>query len=266
MSDPRLELLPELTIVSGASRGIGRAIALDAAATGSHVLCLSRSRGCEETAAAIRAAGGGADALPVDLSDVAAAERVIGAWLEGRTFARIGLALTAGALGPSGSLGSTKLEDWDAAYRTNVLGNLAVVKAALPRLLASRFGRLLFFAGGGAAYAYPLFPAYAAAKTALVRVVENLHEDLRDAGDFAVAILAPGAVDTDMLARVRAAGGEVRTTVDIAEPVAFTRAFLSAPRCGFSGRFVHVRDPWPSLLEGTEEPPTPNHWKLRRVE
>jgi NAD(P)-dependent dehydrogenase (short-subunit alcohol dehydrogenase family) len=266
MKDPGPGGLPQLTIVSGASRGIGRAIALDAAKAGSHVLCLSRSRGCEETAAAIRAAGGAADALPVDLSDFAIAERTISAWLEGRSSERLGLALTAGSLGPTGSLASIKLEDWDAAYRTNVLGNLAVVKAALPRLLANRFGRLLFFAGGGAAYAYPLFPAYAAAKTALVRVVENLHEDLKDAGDFAVAILAPGAVDTDMLARVRAAGGEVRTTVDIAEPVASTRAFLSAPRCAFSGGFVHVRDTWPTLLEGAGELPTQNHWKLRRIE
>jgi 3-oxoacyl-[acyl-carrier protein] reductase len=265
MSNPVPGGLPQLTIVSGASRGIGRAIALDAAA-GSHVLCLSRGNGCEQTVAAIRAAGGGADALRVDLSEFPAAERTIAAWLEGRSFERVGLALTAGSLGPTGSLASTELEEWDEAYRTNVLGNLAVVKAALPRLLANRFGRLLFFAGGGAAYAYPLFPAYAAAKTALVRIVENLHEDLKDAGDFAVAILAPGAVDTDMLARVRAAGGEVRTTVDIAEPVAFARAFLSAPRCAFSGGFVHVRDTWPALLDGAGELPTQNHWKLRRVE
>jgi NAD(P)-dependent dehydrogenase (short-subunit alcohol dehydrogenase family) len=141
-----------------------------------------------------------------------------------------------------------------------------VVQACLAAMQANRWGRILFFSGGGAAYAYPLFPAYSIAKTALVRAAENLHEDLRNSGEFAVAILAPGAVETEMLATVRASGAEVRTTVPIEEPVAFVGSFLSSPNCGLSGRFVHVRDRWPEILCGDAKLERDDLWKLRRLE
>jgi 3-oxoacyl-[acyl-carrier protein] reductase len=199
------------------------------------------------------------------LADYSSSGRAIAGWLQTRNHRRIGLVLAAGALGPSGPLWETPLDQWDLAWRTNALGNLAVVQACLPRMRANRFGRLLFFAGGGAAYAYPLFPAYAMAKTALVRAVENLHEDLQAEGDFAVTILAPGAVDTEMLAAVRAQGGEVRTTVAIEEPVNFACSFLAARGRGLSGCFVHVRDTWQPFLDG-ETLPRRDLWKLRRLE
>jgi NADP-dependent 3-hydroxy acid dehydrogenase YdfG len=161
---------------------------------------------------------------------------------------------------------NSNIGDWDRAFKINVLGNLAVARALLPVQIQHRFGRLLFFAGGGAAYAYPMFPAYAASKSALVRIVENLHEDLKDKGDFATAILAPGAVETDTLATVRASGAEVRTTVNISEPTAFAREFILSETCSFSGRFVHVRDTWPQWLNSNQAMPGKDLWKLRRVE
>ena len=258
--------LPDLVIVTGAGRGMGRAIASEIGRRGAAVLCISRTESCLQTAKAIVAAGGAADAIPLDLSDYVKVGEAVAQWIGGRAYKRIGAVLAAGTLGPSGPLWETALEEWDAALRVNLLGNLAVARASMATMRANRFGRLLFFAGGGAAYANPTFPAYAIAKTALVRAVENLHEDLKDAGDFAVAILAPGAVDTEMLARVRAKGGEVRTTVPIEEPVAFACAFLSARECGFSGCFVHVRDEWRPLLEHARKLPKKDLWKLRRVE
>ena len=257
---------PDLVIVTGAGRGMGRAIASEMGRHGAAVLCISRTESCLETAKAIRAAGGTADAIPLDLADYVKVGDVVAQWIGGRTYKRIGAVLAAGTLGPSGPLWETSLEEWDVTLRVNVLGNLAVAHAAMPTMRENRFGRLLFFAGGGAAYANPTFPAYAISKTALVRAVENLHEDLKDAGDFAVAILAPGAVDTEMLAQVRAKGGEVRTTVPMEEPVAFVSAFLSAGDCGFSGCFVHVRDEWRPLLEHARKLPKKDSWKLRRIE
>lgn len=257
---------PDLVIVTGAGRGIGRAIACAMGRCGAAVLCISRTGSCVETAGAIVAAGGAADALQLDLADYVKVGEVVAGWLDARTYKRIGNVLAAGTLGPSGPLWETPLEEWDATLRANLLGNLAVARASMPKMRENHFGRLLFFAGGGAAYANPTFPAYAIAKTALVRAVENLHEDLKDAGDFAVAILAPGAVDTEMLARVRAKGGEVRTTVPMEEPVAFACAFLSARDCGFSGCFIHVRDEWRPLLEHVRKLPKKDLWKLRRVE
>lgn len=255
---------PDLVVVTGAGRGIGRAVAMDQGRR-THVLCLSRSGRAEDTAEAIRSAGGTADALIVDLERPVEAEATVFEWITDRSFQRIAAVFAAGVLGPKGPLESTPIEEWESTFRANVFGNLAIAKALLPSQRATRYGRLLFFGGGGAAYAYPAFPVYAASKAALVRIVENLHEDLKSAGDFATAILAPGAVETDMLASIRASGAEIRTTVGIEEPVAFARAFLAAESCGFSGRFVHVRDRWPELLDGGE-PLAENLWKLRRVE
>lgn len=257
---------PELVIVTGAGRGIGKSIALDFAGQGAQVLCISRSEKVEETAAKIRKAGGKAESLRVDLADFELTGKRVAEWIAGKKYKSIGIVLAAGTLGPSGTLASTSLSEWDFAFRANVLGNLAVAQAVLPAMLEAKFGRMVFFAGGGSAYAYPLFPAYAISKTALVRAVENLHEDLKDAGDFAVAILAPGAVDTEILAAVRAQGGYVKTTVAMEEPVGFVRAFINARTVGFSGAFVHVRDEWAPYLDSGKQPEKKDLWKLRRVE
>jgi NAD(P)-dependent dehydrogenase (short-subunit alcohol dehydrogenase family) len=257
---------PDLVIVTGAGRGIGKHIALEFGKSKATVLCISRSHNTEATAQEIRAAGGTAEALPVDLSDFIETGKQVSAWIAGKSFKRVGIVLAAGVLGPTGNLASTPLAEWDYAFRANVLGNLAVVQAMLPVMLENRFGRVLFFAGGGAAYSYPLFPAYAAAKTALVRAAENLHEDLKDQGDFATVILAPGAVDTDILAAVRAQGGYVKTTVAMEEPVGFAREFISAESVGFSGGFVHVRDTWAEYLNNGKQTEKKDLWKLRRVE
>jgi NAD(P)-dependent dehydrogenase (short-subunit alcohol dehydrogenase family) len=204
--------------------------------------------------------------LVLDLEDFRNAETVIDSWIRKSEFKRIAAVFAAAILGPQGPLIGCSLTDWDRTFRVNVLGNLAVARAILPVQRENRFGRLLFFAGGGAAYAYPVFPAYAATKSALVRIVENLHQDLKDEGDFATAILAPGAVQTDTLAMVRASGAEIRTTVPIAEPVAFAREFILSQYCAFSGCFVHVRDEWRQYLRPETELPKKDLWKLRRVE
>jgi NAD(P)-dependent dehydrogenase (short-subunit alcohol dehydrogenase family) len=156
------------------------------------------------------------------------------------------------------------LDDWARTLQVNLLGNLAVVRALLPRMLENAFGRIVTIAGGGAAYGFPLFSAYALSKVATVRATENLELELRGKGDFMAVCLAPGAMATRMLDSVRAAGAEVRTTVGIAEPVEFVARFIQARSCAFSGRFVHVRDDWRSWMSPTTLPG--EQWLLRRVE
>jgi len=192
----------------------------------------------------------------------------VATWLEGKSYSKIGVALAGGILGPRGPIDSPEasLAAFTDVYAINVTGNLAVLAGLLPRMREHRFGRIIGFAGGGAAYAYPMFPAYAASKAAMVRTIENLAEDLKPAGDFAAVALAPGAVETDMLAEVRKAGAEIRTTVDVAEPARFCTEFLSCDQCGFSGSFVHVRDEWPKLLEKDAKLEPMTKWKLRRTE
>jgi 3-oxoacyl-[acyl-carrier protein] reductase len=256
----------EAAVVTGAGRGIGKAIALDLASQGVHILCVSKS-GARATEQEILSNGGSAECVAMDLNrDPEWTAESIREWTVRHSVTRLGAVLAAGVLGPSGPLAESNLAGWQECFQVNLIGNLAVVQGLLGAMLNSGFGRILAFAGGGSAYAYPLFPAYSASKTAMVRAVENLHKDLEGKGDFAVACLAPGAVATDMLEGVRAAGAEVKTTVNIAEPVRFAREFLACSSCGFSGSFVHVRDNWAAYLNGGQALANDALWKLRRIE
>lgn len=254
-----------IALVTGAGRGIGRAIALALGASGSTVLCISRTSTCISTAEAICNAGGKAAALQLDLADYWAADDVE-RWLH-RTVVNhvpVYVVLAAAELGPARSLLTTVMEEWTRTYRVNVLGNLAVAKATIPYMALA--GRVIALTGGGAASAYPLFPAYAASKVALVRSIENLAEDMKSIKDFSAVALAPGAVDTAMLREVRSAGAEVRTETAVDEAVHFVQMFVASPNAScLSGRFVHVRDDWADVLQGTTML-SPEMWKLRRIE
>jgi len=256
----------ELVVITGAGRGIGRSIAVALGESGRHVLCISQSTKATETAAEICRGGGKADSLVVNIADYEVAEKAISEWVKSSGYKRISTILAAAVLGPSGPLESTPLREWERTLQVNVMGNLAAVRAVLPYQIENQYARILFFAGGGAAYAYPIFPAYAASKTALVRIVENLAVDLEGKGDHAVAILAPGAVATDTLTQVRASGGYVKTVVGIEEPTRFATEFVAAKSCAFSGCFVHVRDTWPEKLNTAGKLSNKELWKLRRVE
>ena len=121
------------------------------------------------------------------------------------------------------------------------------------------------FAGGGSAYAYPAFPAYSISKTAVVREVENLAQDLNDKGDIAVTCIAPGAIETDMLKAVKAAGGAVHTTGNMQDVIVCVKALLGNNAKLLSGRFIHVRDNWQTVLDGQSKI-EPDLWTLRRIE
>lgn len=255
----------EAVIISGAGRGIGRAIALDLATTGTFILCISKSKNCIQAANEITASGGQAEALQLDIKDYEKTERTLLDWSNKINYKKFGLVLAAGILGPKGPTYESSLKEWDDCHKVNVLGNLAIIKSLMPLMLKNRFGRIVTFAGGGAAYPNPTFPAYAETKTAMVRITENINEDLKDKGDFSVVCIGPGAIETDMLKEVRLSGGVIKTTANISEPVNFVRAFLESKTCGFSGSFVHVRNNWIDFLN-TEKEIGDSLWKLRRVE
>jgi fengycin family lipopeptide synthetase B len=257
----------DMVVVTGAGRGIGKAIAVELGSRGVHVFGISKTESVDATRDEIVAQGGSASSLRMDLSgDAEAIRQAVHDRVSRSGLKSVGVVLAAAVLGPTGPLSETSLEAWKECLNVNLFGNLAVAQGCMSTMLSARFGRILALAGGGSAYAYPTFPAYSASKTAMVRAVENLHEDLRNCGDFAVVCLAPGAVETRMLQQVRAAGAVVKTTVDLAEPVRFARQFLFCETCGFSGRFVHVRDDWTPYLDVPNLSPKAETWRLRRIE
>ena len=257
----------EAVVVTGAGRGIGRAIALALGAEGLHTVCVSRTDTAEETRREITSSGGSADAMAVDLADPGATEHALSQWIQASPYRRLGIVLAGGVLGPPVGHATGTLDGWIRTFTVNLVGNLAVVQALTGRMAGPRGrGRVVFFGGGGAAYPNPQFPAYAASKAAVVRTVENLHQGRDPDADLALVCVAPGAVETDMLRELRAAGGPVRTTAPVAEVVGFVGAFLRSPSAtALSGRFVHVRDPWDEVLAGTRVLAA-DEWTLRRIE
>lgn len=160
-----------------------------------------------------------------------------------KTSPNVGIVLCGAQLGNVGEGLDVDLELWDHLYKVNVLGNLAIIQAC-EELIESGKTRIVWFGGGGAASPFQ-FGGYAASKAAVVRTVENLGVEFEKKGyNASIIALAPGAVETDMLAKVKANGGNVKTKTDISEPTDFVRKFLidEINSKGLNGRFMHVRD------------------------
>jgi len=192
-------------MVTGAGRGIGRAIALALAHAGADLILIARTPGeLDETAAQVQALR--RVALPI-LADVSQRDDVRGAVAAG--LARFGqvdiLVNNAGIQPPIGPLVENDPEAWTQAVAVNLFGPFHCSQAVLPGMIARRYGKIINLSGGGATGPRPNFSAYAASKAAVVRLTETLAEEVRPY-HIQVNAIAPGAVNTRMLDEVLAAG------------------------------------------------------------
>lgn len=181
-------------IVTGASSGIGRSLAMLAAKDGWRVLLVARdSEGLEMARDRIRTAGGTAESLLADVVDAATPKRIVDATL--RAFGRIDALVNNAGHGAPGPL----LEQSDAALRTqwetHVAAPLRIARAALPSLRESR-GVLVFVGSGLARCPAPYYGGYCAAKAAIRAASTQLRRELREFG-IAVTYVDPGVVDTN---------------------------------------------------------------------
>ena len=137
-----------IALVTGASRGIGRAAALAYARAGAHVIALARTQGAlEELDDEIRAVGSSATLVPVDLKDMEALDRLGGAIFE--RWAKLDIFLGNGALlGPITPLGHVTPKDWDSVMAVNVTANWRLIRSLDPLLRASDAGRAILMSSG----------------------------------------------------------------------------------------------------------------------
>jgi NAD(P)-dependent dehydrogenase (short-subunit alcohol dehydrogenase family) len=263
-------------LITGAGRGIGKRLALGFAQGGARVALLARSQAELDLAKLeIDQAGGVALRIRADVRDLehlnAAVDRIRAAY--GPVDVLIG---AAGVQGPIGPLVRTKPKAWNEAIEINLIGTVNSCRAVLPSMIERRSGKIILLGGPGSGYTRPYFTAYAASKSAIVRFVECLADEVRD-HNVQVNCMAPGAAYSSMTDEILHAGEELAGAKEIqsAQRVRVTGGeapekqvqlaqFLASDRSNhISGKLIHVNDDWRRL---EHENTKPELYTLRRVQ
>ncbi len=209
------DLAGKTALVTGASRGLGRAMAIALAKAGAHVLALARtSGGLEELDDEIKAAGGQASLIPLDLAEGDGIERLAGALSQ--RFDKLDILIAnAAMLGELAPLPDIAPKIWNATLDLNVTTNWRLIRALDPMLRKSDDARVVFMTSRvGGELARPFWGAYAVSKAALEMLAKTYAEETRNAG-ISVSIIDPGAMRTKM--RAEAMPGEDLETLPAPE-------------------------------------------------
>jgi NAD(P)-dependent dehydrogenase (short-subunit alcohol dehydrogenase family) len=228
-----------IALVTGASRGIGRAVALGLAKAGAHVVITARSLGALESLDdEIQAAGGAATLLQLDL---AKGDRVdqIGPTLFQRWDRLDILVGNAGILGPLSPLGHTTEEGFLSTIDINLNANWRLIRTVDPLLKRSDAGRAIFLTSGAASGKYAYGGAYDASQAGLEALVKTWAEEFANT-PVRVNLINPGATRTHM--RAKAFPGEDPATLPAPEDLVPLFLELASPRCMRNGDVINFRE------------------------
>lgn len=209
-----------IILVTGASKGIGRAAALEIAKAGNHVIAVARS---EKALTALddeilAATNRNATLIPMDLRDMAAIDRLAGALLE--RFGRLdGLLGNAGVLGTLGPLETISPAAFSETVEINFTANWRLIRATHPLLRMSEAGRALFVTTGIVPRPRAFWGVYGASKAALETMIACYADEIEKT-PIRVNLFDPGAVRTEM--RFKAMPGEDPLTLPTPQEVAAT--------------------------------------------
>lgn len=239
-------LAGRVALVTGASRGIGRAVASRLAADGAEVIVnyVSNTAAAEETVGRIRAAGGSATAVQFDVGDGAAVRSAVQNIVDRAS--RIDILVNNAGLAIDGLLLRLKEDDWERGLRINLTGVFHCTKAAVRSMVRNRNGRIINLTSVVAEMGNAGQAGYAAAKAGVIGFTKSLARELSSRG-ITVNAVAPGFVETDMTAALTPDQkafyenvipvGRVATPEEVAEAV----AFLASPAAGYiTGQVLRV--------------------------
>ncbi len=234
-----MRLTGRLALVTGASRGLGRATALALAREGAHVIISARTNGAlEEVDDEIRAMGGKATILRLDLRQ---GDRIdqLGPTIYQRWGKLDVLVAAAGVLGALSPLPHVTADAWSAAIDVNLNANWRLIRTLDPLLKLSDAGRAIFVSSSAASGDKAYWGPYAASKAGLEALARTYAAESETTG-LRVSIVNPGPMRTQM--RARAFPGEDPKTVPPPEDVARMLVELALPSSAANGEVVSFRD------------------------
>lgn len=211
------ELENRIAVVTGASRGIGKAAALALAKRGAHVVAIARTQGgLEELDDEIKASGGSTTLVPADVKDYPALDR-LGAAIHERWGKLDILVGNAGVLGKLSPLGHIEPKTWDEVMAVNVTANWRLIRSLDPLLKRSEDGRAIFVTSGAAHKAFAYWGTYSISKAALETLVRTYAAEISTT-KVTANMFSPGPTRTRM--RALAMPGEDPEILPTADEVA----------------------------------------------
>jgi 3-oxoacyl-[acyl-carrier protein] reductase len=239
-------LAGQVALVTGGSRGIGRAVALRLAAAGAAIVVTyaRQADAAEETVERVRRAGGVASAERFDVGDAAESRAAIERIVDREK--RLDILVNNAGVAVDGLVVRLKDEDWERALRVNLTGVFHCTRAALRTMMRARYGRVVNVTSVVAAMGNAGQAAYAAAKAGVVGFTRSLAREVSSRG-ITVNAVAPGFVDTEMTEGLGEAQKGFYASVIPAgrmgrpEEIASAVEFLASPDAGYvTGHVLHV--------------------------
>ena len=238
MSRNNVDLSGKLVLVTGATRGIGRAVAIAAAAAGAELIITGRTIGAlEEVDDEIKAAGSSATIVELDMKDTAAIPRLASA-IAGRWGRLDGFVANAAMLAALTPIGHLTPESWDESVAVNLTGQWHMIRAFDPLLRAAPAGRAVLVTSGAAVGSRPFWAPYAATKAGLEALGRSWAGESEQT-NLKINMINPGGTATKM--RASAFPGENPETLP--QPADIAPAFLQLldEDCPYHGELVEAR-------------------------
>lgn len=269
----------KVSLITGGSRGIGKAIALAFAKEGSDLVLTSRTES-ELKAARLELKNispAKVEAFRADVSQPKEVEDLVDFTLG--KFSTIDVLVNcAGILGPVGLVTDVSSEKWIEAININLYGTFLCIQAVLPTMIKHNKGKIINFSGGGAVSPRPRFSAYSASKAAVVRLTETLAEEVNEYS-IDINAIAPGAVNTRLLDQVlevgKAAGKDalaksIKQKQEGGTPperAAELAVFLASPHSDkLTGRLISaVWDNWREIPHHLQDIISSDIYAMRRI-
>ena len=185
----------KVAIVTGASRGIGRAIAERLAAGGATVVCVARGTNAAATAAGITGTGGKAIAHAADVTDAAAVEALIKETIDAH--GKLDILVSNAGITRDQLMLRMKRSDWDEVIATNLTASFTLCQAALKPMIRQRSGRIIAISSVVGQMGNAGQTNYAASKAGMIGFAKALAREVASR-NITVNVIAPGMIDTDM--------------------------------------------------------------------